>query len=63
MKLNEDAATELPLNDERSPKPKMNRHIVIALKHMNTRRGQLTERIDTLTKERDDLDASIKAFE
>ena len=63
MKLNEDAATELPLNDERSPKPKMNRHIVIAIKHMNTRREQLTAKIDALTKERDDLDSSIKAFE
>jgi hypothetical protein len=42
---------------------KMNRHVVIALKHMKTRRNQLTYKIDALTKERDDLDESIAALE
>ena len=64
MKLNEDAAIgELPLNDERLPEPKkINRHIVIALRHMGIQREALTSKIETLTKERDDLDSSIKAL-
>ena len=62
-KFAEEAAAELPLNDERIEPKKLNRHIVIALNHMKTRRTQLTEKIDALTKERDDLDESIAALE
>jgi hypothetical protein len=77
-KISDDAAEELPLNDERiEPKKlnrhivnderiepkKLNRHIVIALNHMKVRRTQLMEKIDALTKERDDLDESIAALE
>ena len=62
-KIAEDAALELPLNDERIEPKKLNRHIVVALRHMKTRRVQLTEKIDALTKERNDLDDSIAALE
>jgi hypothetical protein len=49
-KLNEMAAAELPLNDERLP-AKKNRHVVIALNHMYKRRTALAEQRQKLTKE------------
>jgi hypothetical protein len=62
-KIAEDAAiAELPLNDERKPEKKLNRHVVIALRHMCLRRDVLLAKIDDLTKELDDLDSSIKAL-
>ena len=33
------------------------------LRHMQTRKEQLTEKIEALTKERDDLDQSIKVLQ
>ena len=49
---------------ETPPEPKkLNHHLVIALRHMQTRREQLTEKIEALTKERDDLDQSIKVLQ
>ena len=45
------------------PAPKLNHHLVIALRHMQTRREQLTAKIEALTKERDDLDQSIKVLQ
>jgi Holliday junction resolvasome RuvABC DNA-binding subunit len=61
-KVDENAAAELPLNDERLPEKKQNRHVVIALKHMGIQRENLNKKIEALTKERDDLEASIKAL-
>jgi cell division protein FtsB len=43
-------------------KPKLNRHVVIALRHMGLQDDALTKKIESLTKERDDLRASIKAL-
>lgn len=51
-KVSDDAALELPMNDERKPEKKINRHIVIALRHMNVQRKSLTAKIDSLSKER-----------
>lgn len=61
-KLNEAAAAELPLNDERLP-TKKNRHVVIALNHMNKRRGALVDQRAKLTKEIEELDAAILALD
>lgn len=63
-KVAEDAAEELPLNDERieaAPK-KLNRHVVIALNHMHKRRDTLTDQIDRLVEERKDLLEAIEAL-
>lgn len=49
------------MTTEAKPK-KVNRHIVTALRHMGIQREHLTAKIEALTKERDDLDASIKAL-
>jgi hypothetical protein len=63
-KVDETAAlAELPLNDERRAEPKRNRHVVIALNHMNKRREILLEKRVCLTKEIDELDAAILALE
>ena len=48
---------ELPL-----PK-KLNRHVVIALNHMNQRRTSLLAKRIELTKEIEELDAAILALE
>lgn len=61
-KLNEEAAQEIPLNDERVP-TKKNRHVVIALNHMNKRRTALVDQRNKLTKEIEELDAAILALE
>lgn len=63
-KLNEQAAAELPLNDERLPEPKkQNRHIIVALNHMHKRRGALTDQRAKLSKEIEELDAAILALD
>ena len=62
-KASEDAAQELPLNDERKPEPrKQGRHIVIALNHLGKQRAALAEKIAALTEELESIDASIKAL-
>lgn len=64
MKVAEGAAQELPLNDERKPEPetKHNRHVIIALNHLNKRRTALLDKRQALTKEIDELDAAILAL-
>ena len=61
MKVAEDAAIELPLNDDRAPK-KQSRHVTIALNHLNKRRTALLDKRQALTKEIDELDAAILAL-
>ena len=61
-KASEDAAQELPLNDERKPEKKQGRHIVIALNHLNKQRAALAEKIAALTEELESIDASIAAL-
>ena len=61
MKVAEDAALELPINDERL-EPKVNRHINIALNHMTQQRNKLNTKIHNLTKERDAIESAIKAL-
>jgi hypothetical protein len=65
MKVAEDAAQELPLNDERQPEPelKKNRHVVIALNHMRKRRATLEQQDRKLQKELEEIDAAILALE
>lgn len=43
--------------------PKRNRHVVIALNHMNKRREALLAKRAALTKEIEELDAAILALE
>ena len=43
--------------------PKKNRHVVIALSHMNKRREALLVKRAALTKEIEELDAAILALE
>lgn len=45
------------------PARKQNLHVTIALHHMHLQREHLTAKIESLTKERDDLDASIAALD
>ena len=45
------------------PVKKLNRHVVIALKHMNARREALLEKRAGLTREIEELDAAILALE
>ena len=42
---------------------KLNRHVVIALNHMNKRREALLEKRAQLTKEIEELDAAILALD
>ncbi len=42
---------------------KQNRHVVIALNHMKTRRAVLTLKVAELQKELEELEAAIKALE
>ena len=46
-----------------APAKKLNRHVVIALNHMNQRREALIEKRAQLTKEIEELDAAILALE
>ena len=63
MKVAEDAAIELPLNDERiEPATKQNRHVVVALNHLNKRDAALTLKINELTAEREVVREAIKAL-
>lgn len=62
MRVAEDAATELPLNDEKLPAKKPSRHVTIALNHLNKRRDALLEKRAGLTKEIEELDAAILAL-
>ena len=62
-KVDENAElAELPLNDELR-ETKKNRHVVIALNHMNKQRNKLLSQRDKLTKEIEGLDAAILALE
>lgn len=45
------------------PAKKLNRHVVIALKHMNARRTALLEKRALLNREIEELDAAILALE
>ena len=45
------------------PVRKLNRHVVIALKHMNQRREVLIEKRAQLTREIEELDAAILALQ
>jgi len=60
-KVAEDAALELPINDDRL-EPKRGRHVTIALNHMQKQRDALTKKINSLSKERDGLDQAIDAI-
>jgi hypothetical protein len=61
-KVAEDAALELPLNDERKPEKKVARHVAVALRHLNAQRDKLAEKIASDQSELDSLDASIAAL-
>ena len=61
-KVAEDAAAELPLNDERLPE-KVSRHVTIAINHMTQQRNKLNTKIHNLTKERDAIESAIKALD
>ena len=54
------AQAELKL--EKSEPKKLNRHVVIALNHMNKRRESLLEKRAEITKEIEELDAAILAL-
>lgn len=56
------ATNELPLNDEKTPEVKKNRHVTIALNHLDKRRDALTTQNNKLTAERDEVDAARKAL-
>jgi hypothetical protein len=58
----DDKTAELPLDDERAPK-KHNRHVAIALAHMNKRRLILISQEEKLAAEIDGLDEAIKALQ
>ena len=63
-KVAEDAAIELPLDDERKPEPKkVPHHIAVALRHLNAQRDKLAVKIKAEQAELDSLDASILALE
>ena len=48
---------------EEQPAKKINMHVVIALRHLNKRRGVLLEKRAAVTKEIEELDAAILALE
>lgn len=62
MKVNEDAAAELQLNDERVEPKTHSRHVKIALRHMHADLDKLSAKIAELSAQRDDLVASIEAL-
>ncbi len=62
-KVAEDAAAELPLDDERVAPKKVNRHVTIALRHLNVQREKLLTKRADLTKQIDEIDAAILALE
>ena len=48
---------------EEQPAKKQNLHVVIALRHLNKRRGVLLEKRAAVTKEIEELDQAILALE
>ena len=48
---------------EEQPAKKQNLHVVIALRHLNKRRGVLLEKRAAVTKEIEELDSAILALE
>lgn len=62
MKVAEDAAQELPLNDERIP-VKKNRHVTIALNHLNKRLASLLCQKGKLDIEIEEVTEAITALE
>ena len=48
---------------EEQPAKKQNLHVVIALRHLNKRRGVLLEKRAAVTKEIEEIDAAILALE
>ena len=48
---------------EEQPAKKINMHVVIALRHLNKRRGVLLGKRAAVTKEIEELDAAILALE
>ena len=63
MKIAEDAAIEIPLNDERTAPKKLNRHVVIALNHLRKRRDALEAQAKEIQKQLEEVDGAIKALE
>ncbi len=62
-KVDENAAVaELPLVDERLPR-KQNRHVVVALNHLNKRRDALLKQRNKLTDEIEQIDEAILSLE
>ncbi len=57
-----DELFEVPEAEEQ-PAKKQNLHVVIALRHLNKRRGVLLEKRAAVTKEIEELDAAILALE
>ena len=62
MKISENAATELPLNDERK-EVKKPRHVVIAINHLIERRKNLLAKKSVIDVELKALDEAILALE
>ena len=62
MKISENAATELPLNDERK-EVKKPRHVVIAINHLSERRKNLLAKKSVIDVELKALDEAILALE
>ncbi len=56
------ALVEVPEAEEQ-PAKKQNQHVVIALRHLNKRRGVLLEKRAAVTKEIEELDQAILALE
>lgn len=61
-KVAEDAAMELPLNDERKP-VKLNRHMAVALRNMKVERANLDKKIAVLTAQREQAHKAILEIE
>ena len=57
-----DELFEAPVAEEQ-PAKKQNLHVVIALRHLNNRRGVLLGKRAAVTKEIEELDAAILALE
>lgn len=61
-KVNENAAVaELPLEDGRLPQ-KQNRHVVVALRHLEKRRAALVAQRGKLSQEIAGIDEAIKSL-
>lgn len=61
-KVSEDAAAELPLNDERVEPKTHSRHVKIALRHMHADLDKLSSKISEFSRQRDDLIESIQVL-